>query len=572
MAHVSPWIITLQLGAGVVAVATAGAALQHRDKPAGIPVVSIALAGAGWAFGAGFQPLTTDRELSFAFEMLQYFMADLVALSWLYIAVEYADRSWFQQRHVVAVPVSVVLVSAIASVTNPLHGLVLDPATTVDPGGTITAVQGPLYWPKIAWDYCIILVGIAILVVEVRKRTGTYRIQALAVLASGIIPSIAAAVAAVELLGIPGFTPSTVGISISGVILLWALFYADFLEVAPVARRTLVENMADAVIALDTDGRVIDSNSRARTLLDINENPVGKRGKEVFADYPELVSEFETELSAETDVAVTQNGEVRYYHLNISPVYTDGTGTLVGNADRQLLGRSIVLRDITERRRREEDLDLLKQVFARTLRHNIRNELMVVQGRTEVIRARTDDGEHDQEFEEILTKTDDLVQMSQKARSIEELVDAPRTRQVLDLSTVLRSALRSIGDSYPDATISVSLPEECSVRAHQRLAMAIENLVENGVEHAPDPPGSVTIDATKNGSTVSLVIEDEGPGIPESELDVIEAATETDLEHGSGLGLWIVKWVVDRSEGYIDFENTGSGCRVTLELDAADAA
>jgi len=63
-----------------------------------------------------------------------------------------------------------------------------------------------------------------------------------------------------------------------------------------------------------------------------------------------------------------------------------------------------------------------------------------------------------------------------------------------------------------------------------------------------------------------LSISDNGPGIPEAELAVRERGEETALQHGSGIGLWVVEWVISRSAGTLAFETDADGTDVTVWL------
>lgn len=63
-----------------------------------------------------------------------------------------------------------------------------------------------------------------------------------------------------------------------------------------------------------------------------------------------------------------------------------------------------------------------------------------------------------------------------------------------------------------------------------------------------------------------IEVHDDGPDIPEMELDVLTADRETALEHGSGLGLWFIEWGVGSLGGSIDFEITSEGTTAHLRL------
>jgi signal transduction histidine kinase len=67
-----------------------------------------------------------------------------------------------------------------------------------------------------------------------------------------------------------------------------------------------------------------------------------------------------------------------------------------------------------------------------------------------------------------------------------------------------------------------------------------------------------------------VTVSDNGPSIPRHELEVIEQREETDLAHGSGIGLWLIYWATSAVRGDVSFERTASGTRVTLEFPAVE--
>ena len=69
---------------------------------------------------------------------------------------------------------------------------------------------------------------------------------------------------------------------------------------------------------------------------------------------------------------------------------------------------------------------------------------------------------------------------------------------------------------------------------------------------------------------VSIIIADDGEGIPESELVAVTAEKETPLEHGSGIGLWVMKWLTEESGGRFDVRADSSGTVVRMRLPRAN--
>jgi signal transduction histidine kinase len=114
-------------------------------------------------------------------------------------------------------------------------------------------------------------------------------------------------------------------------------------------------------------------------------------------------------------------------------------------------------------------------------------------------------------------------------------------------------------------SVAVSGAEECEAKASPHLQTAVENLLENAAIHSESDQPEATVHL-KNGSRKELTVSDNGPGIPDQELTVLEKGSEDALEHGSGLGLWLVKWIADRSDADLEFETGAAGTDVRLQF------
>jgi len=105
--------------------------------------------------------------------------------------------------------------------------------------------------------------------------------------------------------------------------------------------------------------------------------------------------------------------------------------------------------------------------------------------------------------------------------------------------------------------------------------VAINELDNNAVTHneCSDLEITLRIEQSKMGSDtewVDIIVEDNGSGIPSSERKILEKGEETPLQHGSGLGLWLVHWTVDLFGGDVDIRASSPGTRITVSLLAAD--
>jgi len=221
-------------------------------------------------------------------------------------------------------------------------------------------------------------------------------------------------------------------------------------------------------------------------------------------------------------------------------------------------------------REREQRLNVLNRV----LRHNLRNEMTVVVGHAEFIAEESDDPLANS-AESILSSSDDLTSLSERAREIQEIRGTADDRTVVDAAEVAREAVADAREEFPDVDVDLDA-ESAPLRAVPTVGMAVEHVVDNACRHNDGDSKRVQVSTgtgTRNGAPVVWVaVQDDGPGLPEQEQTVLREGRETALEHGSGLGLWVVYWVVRESGGTLGFDvRDGEGTKVTLEFPAADA-
>jgi len=213
---------------------------------------------------------------------------------------------------------------------------------------------------------------------------------------------------------------------------------------------------------------------------------------------------------------------------------------------------------ITEKKLREQRLE----VFNRVLRHNLRNRLDVINSHTEQLAEETD-GDH---AETVLSATDRLAEVGTRARRIDRLMTRDPERTAVDLTAVLRDLLAEIDSE--GVTVETDVPSSATLRTDEEtLRAALVSPLENAITYTDS---TVTIRVEPADGGYAVVIDDDGPGIPATELDSLAAGTETDLRHSRGLGLWQLKWGVDALDGKLSFEND-AGTTVRVWLPDADA-
>lgn len=194
-----------------------------------------------------------------------------------------------------------------------------------------------------------------------------------------------------------------------------------------------------------------------------------------------------------------------------------------------------------------QDLDLLNQVIARILRHNVRNKLTTIMGYTSEIESTADEPVREH-ARRALDSCRALEKTSRHAREMRTIVNRRSDIIPIDLKPVVQSAVKNVGSEFPDGKLKVDIGDVPTVTAHRELQTAIAHLIRNGFEHNDSSVPRVEVSIRQNEENTRIQISDNGPGIDPYELAVIDEHAESALEHGSGAGLWIVDRVVQYSE------------------------
>lgn len=211
------------------------------------------------------------------------------------------------------------------------------------------------------------------------------------------------------------------------------------------------------------------------------------------------------------------------------------------------------------------------QVLHRIFRHNIRNELTVIHGYAELLLDRTELDRTEQWAHGILESSGDLLETSEKLGIVNEVDFAAGVNEPVDLVPILEDEVSALRSTYPAATIEVDLPDRLVVSANPSIQYAIREALQNAMDHHPAPEPDRRIDVTTNETLgeVTLEIADNGTGIHRDEIEPVLLGTETPLDHGSGIGLWIITWICESVGGTATFD-AGDGTTVSMTLEKAD--
>lgn len=313
-----------------------------------------------------------------------------------------------------------------------------------------------------------------------------------------------------------------------------------------VGRQTAFDGSNTAIIVINSADQISDINAAGRELFGVMTDEL-------------IGSPLDNLLPADIDSKLLRRSKrITFGFPDSSTVVEAITSTATDKAGRSI-GHTIVFNDITAERRRQQRI----QVLIRVLRHNLRNDLNVVRGYVTLL--GNDDGKPREEYETRITSTiDRLMATGNKAQDLERVLEAaPFSDSPTQLKTIVEEAVTTSSIEAGDATLTVEVPSEVTVWISPNILRPIFiELIKNSIEHADSP--NITVRFSSDQSVVSVI--DDGPGIPKDEINVINSAGETPLEHTSGLGLWLIKWGTEIFGGTVEFNVSSSGTTVRIQL------
>ncbi len=349
----------------------------------------------------------------------------------------------------------------------------------------------------------------------------------------------------------------------------------------------ILENIEDAVIALDQQGTINLFNPAAQNYIGLSEKQcLGKPFFERFSHQKILCRLAKTALNEGRSISDHEAVVLRMPGTKPRPVST--TVSPIFSSDGVQKGAVMILRDMTQVHTLEETVrrtDRLSMVgvMAAGLAHEIKNPLGGIKGAAQLLQMELDENTELQEYTELMIRETDRVN-----RIIEELLDLSQPRKTqtgqVNISQILDEIIMLQRQAVAERNISFklqldpSIPDICGDR--DLLVRLFLNLIKNAGEASPDgelisiesridSECQMGLPGVRATPMVLITISDNGPGIPQQKLDQIFTPFYTTKEGGSGLGLPICQKIITDHGGFIQFinrENRGTSVKVSLPL------
>ena len=184
------------------------------------------------------------------------------------------------------------------------------------------------------------------------------------------------------------------------------------------------------------------------------------------------------------------------------------------------------------------------------LRHDVRNDLAVIDGRAELLRVDREGSTPSDEHAAVISeKAGEALERIETTRVVAGVLTGDPELESVDLAAIVRRVATGTRNAF-DSTVETDLPERAPVVANAGLQSIVDNLLENAAEHndADEPRIEVSIESV--GEDVRLTVSDNGPGIPDG-----RKASLLDASGSGGGGLVLVRTLIEGYGGTIRIED-----------------
>jgi PAS domain S-box-containing protein len=546
-------------------------ALRRSSAPGITEFGLLMLAVAWWILTSALEKTMPTISTRVMWSKFQYIGITSSAVLWFLFALRFTRQDSWLSRKVVVVLWILPIFTVLIAFSNGVHHLLwsdISPATG-DLGGLLVYSHGPWFWVQTTYSYLLYLAGTFVLLWAVVRSPKAYRHQLAALIIVGAIPILSNILYLGNFIPIPGLDITPVSFVLSGIVAAWSIFRFRIFDLAPVARDAVIENMWDGVLVLDTQDYLTDINPRARQMLGLHKGDfIGQPVQNSLEAWPVLNRLLQ---------AGAADSRPREVHSSGPPSLTlEVSLTQLKDWRSKALGRLVVLRDISERKRVES----LRDKLIHTIVHDLRNPLNNIIASLELMNAASMQNQtalpqaHRELYQTAQVSANRMVALVNSILDINRLESGQMIieRQPSNLQRLvedlirLQAPLASLKNIHMEEQFSSDLPP--AIIDPILIRRVLQNLLDNAIRYAPQD-STVVIEAHPLPEAfIQCSIRDSGPGIAaELQGRLFEKFATGSDRQGGGLGLTFCKLAIEAHGGKIWAESQqGQGATFSFTL------
>ena len=307
-----------------------------------------------WSLTYIFELMVYGKTVKLILRRIKFLGVVSIPVLWLIFAGYYGGKSDWITRKNVSLLCIIPIISLALLWTNEFHNLFYIDTSMSRIGGLliIRDVEGPFFWLHSIYSYLILLLGGLMIFKKFLHWSRVFASQSVAILFAILLPFIGNIffVMGINLFKIPyDITPSL--FAFSGLILWYNMLRHNFLDIVPISRENLIDNINDVIMVIDNKERIIDTNKKARKLITRcattieAKDVIGETIQTVFEKYPRIIKKLSSPNIQRTDCTMTINDELFHFDIRV---------TRLQNYDESAFGKLVIMEDKTKQKLTEE--------------------------------------------------------------------------------------------------------------------------------------------------------------------------------------------------------------------------
>lgn len=559
---------------------------QRRTMRGARPLLPLLLGIVIWLAGSTIEGLFFDYNSRLFWSNIQYIGIVIVPTAWFAFSLHFTDRasalSWRNLALLSVMPV----ITLVLVWTSPWQqffriSLALNTSETYP---YWEWVPGPGFWLHTIYSYALLISGVIILGQAYQQSARLHRRQIGIMLLGATVPWLANIFFVVVRSSNIDYTP--IAFLITGAAVAWGIFKVGLVEITPIIRKRVIDEMQEGMLVLDEQNRILEANPAVLRMMDVQGDVLGKPIMEVMARWPELLVQFQGKIYAQAEISLPIKGQqTRYYQVSLSPLHS---------RKGQQTGQLIMAHEITQQKQTEASLKEAKEVaeaasrakstFLATMSHELRTPLAAIIGYSELIQEKSEVWG----YEKIIPQ---LGQIETAAHSLNALIG-----NILDLSKIEAERMELVCSQFCVTAlineVSANIQPQIDRNGNKliltlgddlgmmhtdqtKVRQILLNLLGNATKFTHEGTIALTAVRQTTSNSILFMVKDSGEGISEEMMAKIfqpfvqADSSFTRVHGGSGLGLAISSRFCQMLGGTIEVESKlGAGTSFRVQLPA----
>jgi PAS domain S-box-containing protein len=303
-----------------------------------------------WSFGAALALFAPNAAETYFFEQFKYLGILIIPPTWLILSLKWTSRGeWINLKNALLI-LSVSFLLMVFVFTDSFHHLIWREIEYVKVGSYLAnnVVHGIGWWLMLFYLFSLLFIGTFYLILNIFKMKSMYQKQSIIILLALLFPWVSNIIFALELFPISYIDPTPIAFLITGFLFTIGFSKFKLVDIVPIARRVIFDHLDDPVFVVDSSDRVVELNPAAEKTFNIDaEKLIGNSVDSIIKKDPYIKHQLNiNKRKGLTEIFIDTNKERKCFDVRTTPLF---------HTIDKLSGNIVSLRDITERKKAEEE-------------------------------------------------------------------------------------------------------------------------------------------------------------------------------------------------------------------------